>query len=107
MGGNKYSDELHLMAERLDVKSYFCEFNVVDNFWTARVTSHIPIKEVPSHIKKEKIIKPIKLINEAMKLNGVPNPRVAVQALNPHAEFGNEEKDEIIPAIEEGKKIRN
>ena len=28
-----------------------------------------------------------------MKLNGVKNPRVAVQALNPHAEFGNEEKE--------------
>ena len=105
MGGNKYSDELHLMAEKLEVKTYFCEFNVVDNFWTARVTSHIPISEVPSHIKKEKIMKPIKLINEAMKLNGVKNPRVAVQALNPHAEFGNEEKDEIIPAIEEAKKL--
>jgi len=105
MGGNKYSDELHLMAEKLDVKGYFCEFNVVDNFWTARVTSHMPISEVPSHIKKEKIIKPIKLINEAMILNGVKNPRVAVQALNPHAEFGTEEKDEIIPAIELAKSL--
>ena len=105
LGGNKYSDELHLMAEKLNVKNFFCEFNVIDNFWTARVTSHIPIKEVPDHIKKEKIIKPIKLINEAMKLNGIENPRVAVQALNPHAEFGNEEKDEIIPAIEEAKKL--
>ena len=105
LGGNKYSDELHLMAEKLNVKNFFCEFNVIDNFWTARVTSHIPIKEVPDHIKKEKIIKPIKLINEAMKLNGIESPRVAVQALNPHAEFGNEEKDEIIPAIEEAKKL--
>ena len=105
LGGNKFSDELHLMAERLEVKNYFCEFNVVDNFWTARVTSHIPISEVPSHIKKEKIIKPIKLINDAMKLNGIKNPRVAVQALNPHAEFGTEEKNEIIPAIEEAKKL--
>ena len=105
LGGNKFSDELHLMAEKLEVKNFFCEFNVVDNFWTARVTSHIPISEVPSHIKKEKIIKPIKLINEAMKLNGVKKPRVAVQALNPHAEFGTEEKDEIIPAIEEAKKL--
>ena len=104
LGGNKYSDELHLMAEKLDVKNFFCEFNVIDNFWTARVTSHIPIKEVPEHVKKEKIIKPIKLINEAMKLNGIESPRVAVQALNPHAEFGTEEKDEIIPAIEEAKK---
>jgi len=105
LGGNKFSDELHLMAEKLDVKNFFCEFNVVDNFWTARVTSHMPISEVPSHIKKEKIIKPIKLINEAMILNGVKKPRVAVQALNPHAEFGTEEKDEIIPAIEEAKQL--
>jgi len=105
LGGNKYSDELHLMAEKLDVKNFFCEFNVIDNFWTARVTSHIPIKEVSKHVKKDKIIQPIKLINEAMKLNGIKNPRVAVQALNPHAEFGTEEKDEIIPAIEEAKKI--
>ena len=105
LGGNKYSDELHLMAEKLDVKNFFCEFNVIDNFWTARVTSHIPIKEVPDHVKKEKIMKPNKLINEAMKLNGIKVPRVAVQALNPHAEFGTEEKDEIIPAIEEAKKL--
>ena len=105
LGGNKYSDELHLMAKKLNIDNFFCEFNVIDNFWTARVTSHIPIKEVSSHIKKENILKPIKLINEAMKLNGIKSPRVAVQALNPHAEFGTEEKDEIIPAIEEAKKI--
>ena len=105
LGGNKFSDELHLMAEKLNVKKFFCEFNVVDNFWTARVTSHMPIAEVPSHIKKENIIKPIKLINDAMILNGVKKPRVAVQALNPHAEFGTEEKNEIIPAIEEAKKL--
>ena len=105
LGGNKHSDELQLMAEKLEVNSFCCEFNVIDNFWTARVSSHIPIKEVPEHVKKEKIIKPIKLINEAMKLNGIKSPRVAVQALNPHAEFGTEEKEEIIPAIEEAKKL--
>ena len=105
LGGNKHSDELHLMAEKLNVKNFFCEFNVIDNFWTARVTSHIPIREVPNQIKKDKIIRPIKLINEAMKLNGIKQPRVAVQALNPHGEFGTEEKDEIIPAIKEAKQI--
>ena len=105
LGGNKHSDELHLMAESLNVKNFFCEFNVIDNFWTARVTSHIPIREVADQIKKENIIRPIKLINEAMKLNGIKQPRVAVQALNPHGEFGTEEKDEILPAIEEAKKI--
>jgi len=104
LAGSKYEDELHLMADKLEVKDYFCEFNVVDNFWTARVTSHMPLKDVPNHIKKENILKPIKLISKTMKLNGIKNPRIAVQALNPHAEFGTEEKDEIIPAIEEAKK---
>jgi len=104
LAGSKYEDELHLMADKLEVKGYFCEFNVVDNFWTARVTSHMPLKDVPNHIKKENILKPIKLINKTMKLSGIKNPRIAVQALNPHAEFGTEEKDEIIPAIEEAKK---
>jgi len=104
LAGSKYEDELHLMADKLEVKDYFCEFNVVDNFWTARVTSHMPLKDVPKHIKKENILKPIKLINKTMKLSGIKNPRIAVQALNPHAEFGTEEKDEIIPAIEEAKK---
>jgi len=104
LAGSKYEDELHLMADKLEVKDYFCECNVVDNFWTARVTSHMPLKDVPNHIKKENILKPIKLINKTMKLSGIKNPRIAVQALNPHAEFGTEEKDEIIPAIEEAKK---
>ena len=105
LAGSKYEDELHLMADKLEVKGYFCEFNVVDNFWTARVTSHMPLKDVPNHIKKENILKPIKLINKTMKLSGIKNPRIAVQALNPHAEFGIEEKNEIIPAIEEAKKM--
>ncbi len=104
LAGSKYEDELHLMADKLEVKDYFCELNVVDNFWTARVTSHMPLKDVPNHIKKENILKPIKLFNNTMKLSGIRNPRIAVQALNPHAEFGTEEKDEIIPAIEEAKK---
>ena len=105
LAGSKYEDELHLMADKLEVKDFFCEFNVIDNFWTARVTSHMPLKDVPNHIKKENILKPIKLINKTMKLSGIKNPRIAVQALNPHAEFGIEEKNEIIPAIEEAKKM--
>ena len=104
LAGSIYEDELHLMADKLNVKDFLCEFNVVDNFWTARVTSHIPLKDVPKYIKKENILKPIRLINKTMKLNGLKNPRIAVQALNPHAEFGTEEKDEIIPAIKEAQK---
>ena len=104
-GGCKYNDEHDFMQNKLEVKDFCCELNVVDNFWTARVTSHIPIKEVAANITKENILKPIKLLDKTLKMSGVKNPRIAVQALNPHGEFGTEEKDEIIPAIEEAKKM--
>ena len=104
-GGCEFNDEHELFQNRLNVKDFYCEFNVVDNFWTARVTSHIPIKEVAQNITKENILKPIKLLNKTLKMSGIVNPRIAVQALNPHAEFGTEEKDEIIPAIKEAKKM--
>ena len=105
MGGCPYNDEHDYFQNKLNMKEFCCEFNVVDNFWTARVTSHIPIKEVPENITRENILKPIKLLNKTLKMSGIEKPRIAVQALNPHAEFGTEEKDEIIPAIEEAKKM--
>lgn len=105
MGGCPYNDEHDYFQNKLNMKEFCCEFNVVDNFWTARVTSHIPIKEVPANITRENILKPIKLLDKTLKMSGIKKPRIAVQALNPHAEFGTEEKDEIIPAIEEAKKM--
>ena len=105
MGGCPYNDEHDYFQNKLNMKEFCCEFNVVDNFWTARVTSHIPIKEVPANITRENILKPIKLLDKTLKMSGIERPRIAVQALNPHAEFGTEEKDEIIPAIEEAKKM--
>ncbi len=105
MGGCPYNDEHDYFQNKLNMKEFCCEFNVVDNFWTARVTSHIPIKEVPENITRENILKPIKLLDKTLKMSGIKKPRIAVQALNPHAEFGTEEKDEIIPAIEEAKKM--
>ncbi len=104
-GGCKYNDEHDFFQNKLEIKDFCCEFNVVDNFWTARVTSHIPIKEVAENITKENILKPIKLLDKTLKMSGMKNPRIAVQALNPHGEFGTEEKDEIIPAIDEAKKL--
>lgn len=104
-GGCQYNDEHDFFQNKLEIKDFCCEFNVVDNFWTARVTSHIPIKKVAENITKENILKPIKLLDKTLKMSGMKNPRIAVQALNPHGEFGTEEKDEIIPAIEEAKKL--
>jgi len=81
MGGCPYNDEHDYFQNKLNMKEFCCEFNVVDNFWTARVTSHIPIKEVPANITRENILKPIKLLDKTLKMSGIERPRIAVQAL--------------------------
>ena len=43
LAGMKFKDELHYFKNKFKIKSYVCELNVLNNFWTARVTSHIPL----------------------------------------------------------------
>jgi len=106
LAGMKFKDELHYFKNKFKIKSYVCELNVLNNFWTARVTSHIPLKDVAKNITIKNIIEPVKLVNKYLKKNGIKNPKVGVQALNPHAEFGNEEKKIIIPAIRKARKMK-
>jgi len=69
------------------------------------VTIHTPLRNVPSLIKKDRVLKTIHLAKRACTMLGMSNPRIAVAGLNPHAGeaglFGDEEIKEIIPAIEE------
>ena len=66
------------------------------------LTTHIPIKYVAKHIKKNKIINHIKIINEFYKSKLGKKPKIALLGLNPHCEttdIVSEEVKEIIPAI--------
>ncbi len=72
------------------------------------VTIHVAIKDVSSFITKERVLKTIRLASKASEMLGIDNPVIAVAGLNPHAGeggiFGDEEKREIIPAIEEAER---
>lgn len=73
-----------------------------DKMFVALYTEHIPLKDVPSYIKKDK------LFNFFLDLNkNLPNEKFAVLGLNPHAGdngvLGDEER-EIKEAIEEANK---
>lgn len=72
------------------------------------VTSHIALKEVPTTITKEKILKKIQALNASLiKDFGIRKPKIAVFGLNPHAgengKMGEEESSIINPAINEAK----
>lgn len=72
----------------------------------ALVTSHLPLKDVPAALTKEKVVSKIKVLEASLKKDfGIQRPRIAVFGLNPHAsengKMGSEEEDVIIPAIKE------
>lgn len=69
------------------------------------VAGHVPISEVPGTVTKENIFRKLTLINESMNSDFlIKKPKIAVLGLNPHLGdkgiWGEEEQNEIIPAIE-------
>src|SRR5512133_3033269 len=105
LGGLQHEDELHHFAASLGVTGYFCEFNTLDLLWTARVSSHVPLKDAASYLSRERIVAAARLIHESLRANGIAAPRVAVAAFNPHGgeggTCGREEIDIIAPAVRE------
>ncbi len=103
MGGLRHEDELHHFAEYLGVQGYFCEFNTLGGLWTARVSSHIPLKDAASYLSVERIQQATRLIYRSLQAAGAARPRVAVAAFNPHGgdggTCGREEIEIIEPAV--------
>ncbi len=102
-----YEDEIGFTAEAIGFRGVAKEFNILDGLWNARVTSHVPLKEVAGLLSREAILDNLRLTAAALRASGVARPRIAVAALNPHAgdggNFGREEIDVIGPAVEAGK----
>jgi 4-hydroxythreonine-4-phosphate dehydrogenase len=95
--------ELSWFAGQLGHTGPYCEFNVLGDLWTSRVTSHVAIQKVASLITEEAIIEAADLTHRALRQTGLAEPRIAVCGLNPHngdnGNFGREELDVIAPAV--------
>ena len=67
------------------------------------VTTHVALRRVPDLVTRERVLRTIRLGQEAMRRLGMTAPRLAVCGLNPHAGegglFGEEDQREIQPAI--------
>lgn len=71
----------------------------------ALVTTHIPLSEVPAAITGKLLEQTLNILHRDLKTKfALPNPRIAVLGLNPHAgeggHMGREEIDTIIPLLE-------
>jgi 4-hydroxy-L-threonine phosphate dehydrogenase PdxA len=102
-GGMHHEDEMRWFAELLNHKGSCGELNVLENLWTSRVTSHVPLNEVSGLLTPEKVAEAIRMITQALQASGKSSPRVAVCGLNPHngdnGNYGNEEDLIIEPGV--------
>ncbi len=98
-----YDDEIGFTAGVLGTTGPATEFNILEGLWNARVTSHVPMVDMPKMLTIDGIVGALGLANDALKAAGFAPPRIAVAALNPHAgdggNFGREEIDVIAPAV--------
>jgi len=104
--GYHYAGHTEILAELCGVKEV-CMMLTVGNLRVAHISGHLSLSEACRAVKKERILTVIRLGLEAVKKLGVPEPRIAVAGLNPHAGetglFGREEITEISPAVKEAR----
>lgn len=107
LGGYHYAGHTEILGEETGTKD-FAMMLVAGAMRIVHVSTHVSLRQAIERCKKERVLATIRLAHNAARELGVENPRVAVAGLNPHAGegglFGNEDADEIAPAIEEARK---
>jgi 4-hydroxythreonine-4-phosphate dehydrogenase len=101
--GIEHSGHTEILARLSDTRD-FAMLLMGRELKVIHVTTHVSLRRVPDLVTKERVLKTIRLAQRTMSGLGRPRPRIAVAGLNPHAGedglFGDEEKTQIIPAIE-------
>jgi 4-hydroxythreonine-4-phosphate dehydrogenase len=104
-GGWKFHDEHQMFAKLTDHSGFFGEMNVIKEFATFRVTSHVALREAVNMVTSERITSAIRLADDTLRAAGHAKPRIGVAALNPHngenGLFGDEEIRIIRPTVEQ------
>ena len=82
---------------------------VSDSLKVGVATGHIPLKDVPSKLSIDLILKKLRIMNLSLKRDfGIVAPKIAVLGLNPHCGdgglLGDEEQSIILPAVDMAKK---
>ena len=106
LAGHKFAGHTEIYAHYTNTKDY-AMLLAYGHFRVIHVSTHVPLRDACDLVKKDRVFQVIKMADEACKRLGIPNPRIAVAGLNPHAGengmFGREETDEILPAVREAK----
>lgn len=104
LAGLDYCGHTEIFAHYTNTKDYAMMLTS-PSLRVIHCTTHCSLSDATKKIKKQRVLNVIRLANYAVKLLGINKPKIAVAGLNPHSSenglFGTEERDEIIPAINE------
>lgn len=107
MAGHNYSGQTEIIERYIAQEDQKADMLFVcENYSVLLLTRHIALKDVPKAITKQNIIEKIENLENSMQIQlGIADPKIAICGLNPHCGengmFGDEEINEIIPAIKE------
>ena len=102
--GIHYAGHTEIYADKTGTRDYAMML-AEGNFRVTHVSTHVSLREACDRVKKDRVLRVIRLTDSTLKGLGLKSPRIAVAGLNPHCSegglFGWEEQEEIIPAIKE------
>lgn len=105
--GSPFAGHTEIFASCTKTKNYAMML-ADENLRVIHVSTHVSLRQACDLVKKERVLTVIHLADKVLKDLGIKNPKIGVAGLNPHAGegglFGNEEIEEIIPAINQAKK---
>jgi 4-hydroxythreonine-4-phosphate dehydrogenase len=101
--GGEYPGHTELFADRLGADDVTMVLTG-ERLTVSCVTTHLPLRAVPEALTVDGVVRSARLLAEFLvQARGLPSPRLAVAALNPHASdgglFGDEEERILRPAV--------
>ncbi len=100
--GYAYLGHTELLMERTDTERCTTML-ATPGLRVTHVTRHVPFREIPALITRDRVLGTISVTHEGMRDLGFTVPRLAVAGLNPHngeeGLLGREEIDVIAPAV--------
>jgi 4-hydroxythreonine-4-phosphate dehydrogenase len=102
LAGYRFAGHTEIFAERTRTKEYSMMLTV-GRLRVLHLSTHLSLREALSLVKKDRVLRVIRLASQVGGELGFKRPRIAVAGLNPHAGegglFGREEIEEITPAV--------
>jgi 4-phospho-D-threonate 3-dehydrogenase / 4-phospho-D-erythronate 3-dehydrogenase len=104
--GFNYPGHTELLAERTGADR-ISMLLVGPNLRVVHVSTHVSLAEAIRRVQTPRVLEVIELARRSCQALGIPEPRIAVAGLNPHAGenglFGDQEADQIQPAVEQAR----